>query len=261
MWRGLDKTWERPDGWARVLATSPDGKQLAAQWGAHEGAGHAAVWDCDTKKIVWRPEEATAIGWVGGEILVTRLDRAARHEVVDWYDAASRQRLGTAPVVYPIGSWLTHGPTIVGCEPAGLAAIVWLDQSEGGVEILRRGPDGWSQVKGWGHVDGSNRVEEAVFSGDARFLALPYGNPREGWWEHTRDGTADCGMVVLIDLTDGARGFIDLRAHIAEGWEPDPGRSPAPFIRAFPGAERIEIELQTAEVVAQPVDRATFKAR
>jgi len=259
MWERLDKSFERANSeYHRVIARSPEGTLVAAQWGGGSGAGHAAVWDVASKRVAWEPEGATSICWIGDEVLATRLDPTCRHEVIDWYDRASRARLGSIAITYPIGAWLTHPPMLVACGPAQTVAAVWIDQSEGGFELLRRGPAGWEQVTGWGYYAGSNRVEHGVFSSDARSFALPYGAPN-AWWERAKpDGSASCGMVAVIDLADGALGFVDLVAQLAPGWEHAPRMNPAPAIRAFDGA-RLDVELQNQQRVTVEIDRSSFQ--
>jgi hypothetical protein len=259
MWERLDKSFERANReYHRVIARSAGGALVAAQWGFTSGAGHAAVWDVASKRVAWEPEGATSICWIGDEVLATRLDPTRKQEVVDWYDHASRVRLGSIAIKYPIGAWLTHPPMLVACGPARTVAAVWMDQSEAGFELLRRGTAGWEQITGWGYFARSNCVEEGVFSNDARSFALPYGAPNE-WWERPKpNGSASCGMVAVIDLADGALGFVDLIAQLAPGWEPTPRTSSAPTIHEFDG-NRLDVELQNTQRVTLEVDRLAFR--
>ena len=257
----LDKKWQRrADGHHEVLATSPDGTQLAAQWGAYGDTGKAAIWDVATKQIVWEPADATSACWAGDQLLVTRFDAQQKHEVVDWYDARTRERLGSVRVKYPIGAWLTHPPKLVASRRGDLAAVRWMDQSEGGFELLRRGDAGWTQVERWGYYTGSNMLSELMFSDDGDRLALGFGPPldREWWLEPRDDGTCMAGFIAVLDTTSGGVAFLDLKVQLPKKWKPDPKRSPAPEISSC-SRSGVEVELQTGEKRSLSLDGATFE--
>jgi hypothetical protein len=247
----LDKTWEKiAPGFTAVLGHAPGGAFLVGQWGQFGGTGHAAVWDVATKKIAWRVEGHTALCWVGDEILATRSD--ASGDAIEWYRWSDRQKLGSLPLTFPRGR-LTHGPRLFGSEAGGVTAIVWIDQSEGGIALLKRSGDGWtvfSEATYW--QDKSNYVGDARFSPSGRRVAMPIGAP-DGW-EHDAATPPCCGTVVVLETQTGARQFLDVFADIQPGWERPLERSPSPVILAFDHETELRVELQNGQLRTLAVD-------
>jgi hypothetical protein len=132
--------------------------------------------------------------------------------------------------------------------------------TEGGFELLRRGPEGWGQLPGWGYHAGTGYAWHGRFSDDGRYFAQAFGAPNE-WWRRAAQADAEvsCGMVAVIDLTDGSLGFVDLPARVSKGWVLGPRLDPCPVLRAFEEGLRLEVELPNGQVVTPPVDRGAFK--
>jgi hypothetical protein len=235
----FDESWEQPpDAVPRVLEVSPDERFLIAQWGQTSGAGRAAIWDVATKKTVFRVPGTRVITWVGDEI-VTVATRD-RKEYLVWYDRSSYAELGVIPVRVPLGGWLTHAPRIVGDPRSNLAGVVWVDQTEGGLELFRREPTGWTHLPdvGWWQ-DRCNFVGDAMFSEDGRYLAISVGAPDD--WEQSKDRYA--GVVVAWDTATLSKHFIDLFATK----DPSPQADPIPWIVNFASESSLKVRLQTKE--------------
>jgi hypothetical protein len=184
---------------------------------------------------------------VGDELLATRWDKVGKTERLDWYRWSDRTLLGSIPAAYPLKGWLTHAPRIFGRDASALAAIVWVGQSEGGIELYRRGEAGWAQEKRLGYWQNAcNYVSDVVYSNDGRYLALAMGAP-DSWDKRPKKYA---GAVIVFDARAGSHQFLDLFAEVAPGWTQSHKDSPVPQVVAFEGLDRLRVRLQNGQELA-----------
>jgi hypothetical protein len=255
MWEErLDEKWEGVTERTYVCGYSPDERYVAGQWGIFDGPGHAAVWDRSTRKLAWKIDAHMALCWVGPQILA--LSQSKKGADLAWYRWADRKRLGTTNAKYPHGA-LTHAPRLFGSRRT--AAVIWIDQTEGGIELFRRSPGGWNQLEGAGYYQNvSSYVGDALFSADdARYVAFTLGAP-DGW-DRKKTKTKYLGAVVLIDTRDGRRQFVDLDFEIAPRFRRTANKSPVPVVLALESSGKLKVRLQTGKEVDVSFDPRKFE--
>ena len=240
----FDSSWEQPPHsvpW--VIETSANGKFVIAQWGQASGPGGAAIWDVATKKTVWRVRGTHVLTWIGNEVVA--LESRPAGETLVWYDWATRAELGAIAVRLPLGR-LTHAPRMFGNDAAKVAGLVWIDQTEGGMELFRREPSGWTQLpsKGWWQ-DRCNLVGDAVFSAGGSHVALPVGVP----FERLRNPDGYFGVAVVWDTRSLEYELLDIVARVAPGWQRSPGAPPVPVVTRFDASLRLSVRAQNGHVV------------
>lgn len=284
-----------------VLDRHPGGAYVAlvapVPWDGRSAA-HAAVWATDSGRVVWRPEGLLALCWLPGgrEMLVVRdrgvpkphlagvgffrgerPERAWHMRTIErttWPDDPTREEpraLDAAPMPTVAGEVMD----IVPSPTDSLAAVVWLDQTEAGIELVSWA-DGspLSHLPHRGYFGGhSNVMNTPTFSPDGRYLTLVY--EAFAWWsgdaedpeEPSPGGTFPCGRVVMGDVMQGNYAEYPVRVTVPEGWVPegwtpdDPLQAEGEFLsRAeFTDAETLTVRLATGEarrfhVTAGPLD-------
>jgi hypothetical protein len=145
----------------------------------------SAIWNLESGKIVWAPENAIAIGWLPGyeEVCLVRCNYQhdpKRHKVIatplqsefcyffERWTWPAKKRLTQLKIELPTG-W----PAGVVAAPTGkYVVMLWRDQCQAGVEIIEVAKHSDQQLKGQGYRTGTNRVDLPAFSPSARYCAL-----------------------------------------------------------------------------------------
>ncbi len=243
----FDASWEQPpNDVPRVVEVSADGHFLVAQWGHTSGAGGAAIWDVASKKTVWKVPWTRALTWIGQHVVA--LETRGGREMLVWYDWETRVEQGSTEAKLPVGQ-LTHVPRILGNDAANLAGLVWVDQTEGGIELFRRDSSGWTQAaeKGWWQ-DRCNFVGDAVFSRDGRYLALPVGVAPE----HIDNEEGYLGVLVVWNTESLATEVLDFIPPRVPNRRSSPRDPPFPEITGFDSAGSLTVRAQNGQVVEMP---------
>jgi len=279
-----------------VQARHLDGRHIAMRvqvWRDGCAVGRTAVWDDRTRRVAWAPEGALALCWLPGgrELLLVRDRGVPKTHLTDvgffrgerpkrtqfmrtverltWPEDVTREEphaLDAAPMPVAAGEiW-----AVVPSPTKPLAAVVWLDQTEAGVELVS-----WADGAPLAHLPGrgyfgarSNALATPTFSPDGRYLVLVYG--ASAWWageledpeEPSPGGTFCCGRAVIGDMAWGAYTEHEITVTVPEGWMPDdPVWAEDGFMtRAdFADSETFTVHLSTGEsrrfhVAAGPLD-------
>lgn len=237
-----DRNWEPLQGTKPNVRLSehPARGEVVLQASLWQGTDvdRAGVWDVATRRLLWAPEGANAMAWTSGGdrllvlveshlpgphdrgITVTPLQSEFTHRC-DLYEWPSRRRLSWTALDFPTG-WLID---VVPSPVAALAAYVWLDQTEAGVELVTWDDDRLVQLEERGYFgEDTNLLTGPVFSPDGRHLILAYGESR--WWADERDEPSPGGMrraggVVILDTRTGDVDERDAECLVEPGWVPD----------------------------------------
>jgi hypothetical protein len=234
MQRFLNKTesrrYEPVDGThpSAVLDVHPDGRHIALQapTSTYETGG---VWDRQTGRLVWTPEDTQALCWLpGGAQLVALQGGHALDERLSRYGWPGRQRLRSCSIRYD-GSWTLE---VVASPRGDLVAFLWMEQHKGGVGLVRLGPDRDQQLEAAGYEREPNHLSRPVFSPDGRFLVLSCGD--QTWWNDVGwaetpapGGRRRMGIVMVQDLDAGTRRELPVEVDVPAGWLP-PEDDPPP---------------------------------
>lgn len=237
----VERDWEPLEEAAPVarLSTHPSGHEVVLQATVWDGTSveRAGVWDVATRRLSWAPAGVNAMAWTprgdrllalaearssaprGRGITVTPMQSEIDHRC-DLYEWPSRRLLASTELDYPTG-WLVD---VVPAPSRSIAAFVWIDQTEAGVEFLSWQDDRIVQIRGLGYYgEDSNLITGPVFSPDGRSLVVAYG--AGVWWAEERDepspgGLRKAGWIVIIDPTTGMTEERDVNCHVPPGWSP-----------------------------------------
>lgn len=196
----------------------------------------AAVWNSETRRLLWAPEQVNAMSWTpSGELIlaVREHHKPGPHDrgisttpfqseflhFCDLYEWPSRALVGSTELTFPTG-WLTD---IVPSPTETIACYVWMDQTEAGIEFLSWNAGGIVQLEDRGYYGSSNLVEGPVFSPDGRFVVLSYGE--DVWWSDDREepsagGPRKAGWVTIVNVKTGEQREIDVVVQVEPGWKP-----------------------------------------
>lgn len=220
------------------LSRHPSGNAVALRVDAKQGhitVDRAGIWDPSTGRLLWAPEGATALAWTrdGDRLLALvesykpkkrpftstpfQSDITHRCELYEW---PSRRLVSATELDFPTGSLIDVIPS----PSLPIAAYVWLDQTEAGMEFLDLTGDRVAQIPDYGYFGDSNLIEGPVFSPDGQYAVASYG--AGVWWaeereEPSRGGRFKAGWVVVIDVTTGKAEERDVLCEVAPGWLPD----------------------------------------
>jgi hypothetical protein len=274
----------------KVLDRHPDGRYVALQVIAllHTTAERAAVWDLETKRIVWAPEGVSAIAWLPGGDRVALINE-------QYQPAPDHPAIIVSPLQseftysFMIASWPEHKPQThcllklptgwpidLAVSPRGdLAAVVWQDQGEAGLEFVAFEGDtprqiaetGLPQVGSLGgflNFGGfplkTQLVFHPVFSPDGRYILVPW-QANEDWWDiampngmKASDTSREfqIGTISILDWDERTHQAIPLIERIPAGWISEARDDGWYFLLIEPpvflDAERFTITLPTGAV-------------
>ncbi len=252
----------------RLLDRHPDGKYLAMQGKAWR-SGRSAVWEQESRRLVWAPERAIALAWLrnGTQIAVLQEANASPYECVV-YTWPERQVLQICPVSPPARCGEMLDLTI---SPVNdLALCQWIDQSEAGFEFLDMTPQGlYHDTQAGYFLEGTNDVTRPAFSPDGHYWAFGY-KQHEIWWapdpedietydQPARGGLYPLGALLIFQGKQPLPHPIPLIATLPPGWRPtDPDAEEVLCIAdpLFLDEQHVQVRLPSGETQVHrvPVD-------
>ena len=235
-----DNKWEALDGNFPVacLDIHPSDKFISMQVIAYNGITNerAAIWDVNTKKIVWCPENASALCWIenGTELLVIERIYQPSKEKPSLYATATQNEykyfmrrlswpaldtISSIELNFPLG-WIID---VVPSPTDKLVCFVWQDQCESGIEFVSWQQSELKQLPDIGFYGNSNRIQGPVFSSDGTTLAMSFGVGF--WWAETPEGPSlggdfNVGCLIWSETGSGSYNRIDINVSIPNGWKP-----------------------------------------
>jgi hypothetical protein len=258
----FDDFEKMPSGYIpyRLLDSHSDEKHRVMQAKDHS-SGRSAVWDKETKRIVWRPERAIALAWLnnGTQIGVLRRASSTPYEFV-LYTWPEAQLLHHCPVSPPPG-WGEMLDLVISPQ-SNLALCLWLDQSEAGFEFIDISPQGVSHDAQAGYfLKGTNDVTRPAFSPYGQFWAFGY-KMYEIWWvpdpedietydQPARGGKYPLGALQVFQRKKPFSQAIPLIATLPAGWLPaDPDTEDVLYLGnpVFLDEEHVQVRLPSGEV-------------
>lgn len=249
----------------RFLDSHPDGKHLAMQAKEHS-SGRSAVWEKETKRIIWRPDRAVALSWLreGTQIAVLREASDTLYEFAI-YSWPGIQLLHHCPVSPPPG-WGEMLDLVISPQN-DLALCHWIDQSEIGFEFIDITPQGVSHDSQAGYFfEGTNDVTRPAFSPDGQFWVFGY-KMYEIWWasdpedidtyeQPARGGEYPLGALMVFRGKQPLPQSIPLIATLPAGWLPtDPDAEEVLYIAdpVFLDERRVQVRLPSGEIQVHQV--------
>lgn len=243
----------------RLLDSHPDGKHLAMQATAH-CSGRSAVWEKETKRLVWVPERAIALAWLrsGTQIAVLREAFASPYEFAI-YTWPEPQILQSCPVSPP-PRWGEMLDLVISPQN-DLALCHWIDQSEAGFEFIDITPQGVSHDSQAGYsLEGTNDVTRPAFSPDGQRWVFGY-KMYEVWWapdpenidtydQPAQGGEYPLGVLMVFQGKQPLPHIIPLIATLPIGWRPaDPDAEEVLFIAdpVFLDGQHVQVRLPSGE--------------
>lgn len=227
-------TFEKMPGGSphRLLGSHPTGGYFAMQAAEHP-TGQSAVWETETKRIVWKPEQAIALAWLsnGTQIGVLRETLIARvpYEFA-LYTWPETHLLHSCPIPLPPRAGWMHDLVISPRDD--LAVCHWIDQSEAGFECIDITAQGVSHdTQASYFLEGTNETTQAVFSPDGEFWVFGY-KMYEVWWapdpedidtydQPARGGSYSLGALQVFRQKKPIFPTIPLIATLPAGWLPE----------------------------------------
>ncbi len=258
----LFETFERlPGGMPyRLLDRHPDGTHVALQAKEHY-AGRSAVWNTDTKRIVWQPERAIALAWLqdGTQIGVLREAHTARYEFA-LYAWPETHLLHHCLIDLPSrAGWMLD---LIISPQSDLALCHWVDQTEAGFEFIDITPHSTSHDTQASYaLEGTNELTRAVFSPQGDFWVFAY-KIYEIWWapnpedidtydQPARGGEYPLGVLQVFRKKQPFTRTIPLIATLPAGWLPeDPDADEVLYINdpLFLDEQHVQVRLPSGEI-------------
>ncbi len=248
-----------------LLALHPFGRFAARQvstW-TDTTVERAAIWDAETRKIVWNPGNANAICWTpdGDEVLLIRdpydpaVMASGQYEYAHYFE----RRSWPALEVIECSKYEVPDGWVVGLVPhphRKLACVVWRDQCCSGIGFVS-----WESGSACSIPDSqcsvsTNLNSDAVFSPKGRYLVCAYGI--DCWWsddpeEPSPGGEFQAGVVVITDLDTWEHRDVEVRLSAPADWllnDPEDSTSLALFSRPrFVDDEQFEVESELSGVL------------
>ena len=243
-----------------LLDTHPSGKYAAMQISTNAGE-KAAIWDTQTGEIAWKPKSTLALCWVqtGQNLLAVSEAEPYLVELWTWPEPTSKPLfLFEATLDLPAG-WVN---CLVASPTANRACVVWIDQTEAGIEWVA-----WDETTIWQENNKGyfgkelNGLYSAVFSPDGKHIVLAY-SASYWWFDVDEDGDPEdpspggsfrCGKIVICDSQTGAARETELFVDLPEGFLPDDAdEGGETFVGrpVFENNERFTVPLGNGEVLA-----------
>jgi len=162
-----------------LLDQHPDGKHLEM----HVEIGDvylAAVWNIDTKRLAWFPEDAHALAWLhqGTQIAALQNPILSEDFLFATYSWPQGQLLQQCPLRFPMGYLFD----LVLSPANDFAVCQWTEQCEFGFEFITLSDHNVLHLPQHGYIKrGTNLTTRPIFRPDGRFWVCVYqDNP--DWW-------------------------------------------------------------------------------
>ena len=216
-----------------LLALHPSGRFASRQvvtW-TSTTVERAAIWETETRKLVWDPGNANAICWTpdGAELLLIRdpYDSAVIASGQGDYEHYFERRSWPSLEMIECNKYEIPDGWAVGlvAHPRRkLACVVWRDQCCSGVDFVSWEEGVARSLSDVAYSIGTNLNSDVAFSPDGRYLACAYGE--ECWWsedseEPSPGGEFRAGMVVVTDLNTWEHRDSEIVLSAPAGWEPE----------------------------------------
>lgn len=223
---------KKPD---RLLDRHPDGKYLAMQVPTAD-AYLAAIWNSETKRLTWSPEDAHALAWLrqGTQIAALQNPHVSEDFQFAIYSWPQGPLLQHCPLRFPMGYLfdLVISPT------SDLAVCQWTDQCEFGYEFVAIHEEHITHLVQDSYSNGKTSYStRPVFSSDGHLWVCAY-QENTDWWENedtlghdghlTRETKKEIGAIVVFHQTQ-ILGEIPLRLPIPSRYQPPNVSAPGFF--------------------------------
>ncbi|SRR5260370_1310496 len=247
---------------SRLLDSHPDGRHVALQT---DRGSESAVWEKETKRIVWAPSYAIALSWLKNGTQIAGLfepeDSTYEFAIFSWPE---KHLLHTCPVLLSMEMGRFFGFRISPSETVALCR--WIDQTEFGFECVDITQQGVKQdIPAAYFFEGTNDVSQPAFSPNGQMWACCY-KMDEVWWatdpedpdpeQPARGGEYTIGAMLIFQGKQKPPRTIPLIATIPSGWLPkDPFAEEVLMIADpfFLDDHRIQIQLPSGEVQIHPL--------
>jgi hypothetical protein len=209
-----------------LLEKHPDGKHLALQV-ATADVFLAAVWNNDTKRLVWFPKDAHGLAWLhqGTQIAALQNPLLSGDFLFAIYSWPQGHLLQQCPLRFPMG----YRFDLIISPANDLAVCQWTDQCEFGFEFITLGNHSVAQLTQHGYINRKTMTStRPVFRPDGRFWVCGY-QEKTSWWinedrfendtKPVQGGQNEIGAVVVFQGTKPL-GEIPLIVNVPVGYLP-----------------------------------------
>lgn len=245
----------------RLLDQHPDGKYVAMQIETID-AFFAAIWNTETKQLVWTPEGSLGLAWLHHGTQIALLQNPALSDEIFFtiYSWPEGDLLQQCALRFPFG----YRFDLVVSPTSDFAVCQWIDQSEFGFEFITIHPDNIEHLAQDSYINQkTNFSTRPVFNPDGRLWVCAYQDDTSWWIERSsleypgkleKDIRREIGAIIVFRQTQQL-GEIPLIVTFPPGYHP-PTKRYSPFFEdaqrisnlQFIDTKQVTIELPSEEV-------------
>jgi hypothetical protein len=221
----------------RLLDRHPDNIYLAMQTQTSD-VFSAAIWNSETKQLVWSPEDAHGLAWLHHGTQIASLQNPILSEdfLFTIYTWPQGQLIQQCPLLFPMGYLFD----LVISPKSDFALCQWTDQCEFGFEFVNVNDHGMTHIVKNGYINRrTNFSTRPVFSPDGRLWVFSF-QENIDWWIDKNDsesnnkpakgGKQEIGSLMVFQETQKL-GKISLIVTVPTGYLPRYLETPDTFVK------------------------------